>query len=208
LKPILDLGFPIYEFRYPDLDKVESVLTQVEEMEYSKNDINVISEYPYYDAEMFTWFHKCLSLIRDKYYSETIDLTIVDSWANKTKMNQQHHFHHHPNSIVSGIFYLTDCESSKTLFTHPNPWFKQCIFLRFAKMDHKDRNLKLAIKPEKGKLILFPSTIFHETEVLKENIIRYSISFNTFITGYFPEVNSGLRLKITSSPIETFKKIY
>jgi hypothetical protein len=100
---------------------------------------------------------------------------------------------------------LTDCESSKTIFTHPNPWFKQCLFLRFAKLT-ADRNLKLTIKPEKGKLILFPSTLFHETEILKENIIRYSISFNTFLTGHLPEVNSGLRLKITASPIETFKK--
>ena len=205
MKEILDLGFPLYEFKYPDLEKVNKVLEHVEEMEYDKNDINVISVNPYYDKEMFTWFNRCLAIIRDKYYSETVDLTIVDSWANKTKLNQQHHFHHHPNSIVSGIFYLTDCESSKTIFTHPNPWFKQCLFLRFAKLT-ADRNLKLTIKPEKGKLILFPSTLFHETEILKENIIRYSISFNTFLTGHLPEVNSGLRLKITASPIETFKK--
>lgn len=207
MKEILDLGFPFFEFRYPNLEKVDRILTQVEEMEYAKNDINVISVNPFYDGEMFTWFNECLTMIRDQYYSETVNLTIVDSWANKTKLNQQHHFHHHPNSIVSGILYLTDCESSKTVFTYPNPWFKQCLFLRFAKLN-VDRNLKLTIKPEKGKLILFPSTVFHETEVLKENMIRYSISFNTFVTGHFPEVTSGLRLKVSAYPIESFKKTH
>jgi len=81
-----------------------------------------------------------------------------------------------------------------------------CNFIRIAKLSPNDRNLTLKIKPEKGKLLLFPSTLFHETEILQETMIRYSISFNTFISGHLPEVRSGLRLKMESAPIETAKR--
>jgi hypothetical protein len=31
---------------------------------------------------------------------------ITQSWLNYTKRNQYHHKHQHPNSLVSGVFYI------------------------------------------------------------------------------------------------------
>ena len=48
----------------------------------------------------------------DAYFAATfnpkykVKLKIAQSWANYTKENQWHHKHAHPNSLVSGVFYV------------------------------------------------------------------------------------------------------
>ena len=37
---------------------------------------------------------------------EELDFYITQSWLNVTKPGEIHHEHSHPNSIVSGVFYL------------------------------------------------------------------------------------------------------
>ena len=37
---------------------------------------------------------------------DNVKLEITQSWINYTKTGQYHHKHAHPNSIVSGVFYI------------------------------------------------------------------------------------------------------
>jgi hypothetical protein len=103
---------------------------------------------------------------------------------------QNTHLHLHPQSIVSGILYFSDEESGKTIFKAPNPWYKVQIE-NFLQLTNKNSQLflKQEIKPERGKLILFPSTVLHEVGVHTGNHSRYTLAFNTFVSGEFHNPN-------------------
>ena len=52
-----------------------------------------------------------------------LELYITQSWLNYTEANQYHHQHAHPNSVVSGVLYFdSDIEKDKILFSHPIPY--------------------------------------------------------------------------------------
>ena len=104
-------------------------------------------------------------------------LVITQCWANKNPPGSKHHEHVHPNSILSGVFYL---KQDKTL---PPIQFNK--FLQHAmKLDPKkynNLNSEIFLLPcVDGELLLFPSNLKHSvpTNVGKE--ARISLSFNTF----------------------------
>jgi len=46
-----------------------------------------------------------------------IEVYITQSWANYTKPGEYHHKHAHPNSFISGVFYVNaDPENDKIYF--------------------------------------------------------------------------------------------
>jgi uncharacterized protein (TIGR02466 family) len=118
----------------------------------------------------------------DKIISPANNITpyITQSWLNYTETNQYHHKHQHPNSLVSGVFYI-NC----------NDQFDK---IKFFKEDYK------IIKPEvkewniwnseswwfsvkTGDIILFPSSLTHMVETKEGTNTRISLAFNVFIKG-------------------------
>ena len=109
---------------------------------------------------------------------------ITQSWINYTKRDQDHHRHSHPNSLVSGIFYISAD--------------KKVDSVTFYKgyLDHTKLNIKLDITKyntfnsssctfpvETGNILLFRSSLEHAVDNKKGNNIRTSLSFNIFIKG-------------------------
>jgi uncharacterized protein (TIGR02466 family) len=105
---------------------------------------------------------------------------ITQSWLNYTETNQYHHKHAHPNSLVSGVFYI-NCDE------------------KFDKIKFFDENYK-TIQPEikefniwnstswwfsvkTGDVILFPSSLTHMVETKEGDNTRISLAFNVFIKG-------------------------
>jgi uncharacterized protein (TIGR02466 family) len=105
---------------------------------------------------------------------------ITQSWLNYTETNQFHHKHAHPNSLVSGVFYI-NCD-------------EQFDKIKFFKEDYK------TIKPEikywniwnseswwfsvkTGDIILFPSSLTHMVETKEGTNTRISLAFNIFVKG-------------------------
>lgn len=108
-----------------------------------------------------------------------IGLYTTESWLNFTKINERHHKHYHPNSFVSGVFYFQTAKKDMISF-HKQP--KNNFEIDTEKFNLFNCNSwNLPISP--GQLILFPSYLEHSVPVLKENITRISLSFNTFILG-------------------------
>jgi len=108
-------------------------------------------------------------------------LRITQSWANYTQPGQYHHKHAHPNSFVSGVFYVqTNLDSDKIYF------FKagyQQIKLKTENFNHFNSD-SWWFNSISGQLIMFPSYLEHNVEsVVNEGITRISISFNTFPVG-------------------------
>ena len=125
--------------------------------------------------------------------STVCSLRITQSWINYTEPGEHHHRHDHPNSFLSGVFYV-NAERDKDSI---------CFFKRdFNQISINPINFNLfnsdvwELPAETGKLILFPSSLSHMVEPTKSNTTRISLSFNTFIEGDVGNINtlSGLRL--------------
>ncbi len=105
---------------------------------------------------------------------------ITQSWLNYTETNQYHHKHAHPNSLVSGVFYINcDDKFDKIKFFNDN--------YKTIKPDIKTWNIWnseswwFSIKT--GDIILFPSSLIHMVETKQGTNTRISLAFNVFIKG-------------------------
>jgi len=118
----------------------------------------------------------------DKVISSSNNITpyITQSWLNYTETNQFHHKHSHPNSLVSGVFYI-NCHEEYDRINFFNDNYK-AIFL-----DVKSYNLynsdawRYPVKT--GDIILFPSSLTHMVETKQGNNTRISLAFNVFVKG-------------------------
>jgi uncharacterized protein (TIGR02466 family) len=112
--------------------------------------------------------------------TDTITPYITQSWLNYTETNQFHHKHQHPNSLISGVFYINSDEKfDKIKFF--NDTYKR------IKPEIKDWNIWnseswwFAVKT--GDIILFPSDLTHMVENKEGTNTRISLAFNVFIKG-------------------------
>ena len=181
---------PIY------ISKLDRELTPLElkfidknKKDFYKNDGNITSNNNYIlNEKPFTNLKKKLDLIVKDYFNKIIspanNITpyITQSWLNYTETNQYHHKHAHPNSLVSGVFYI-NCheEHDKIKFFNDN--------YKTIKLEVKDWNLYNSeswwFSVKTGDVILFPSSLTHMVETKQGDNTRISLAFNVFIKGTF-----------------------
>jgi len=115
--------------------------------------------------------------------SDNITPYITQSWLNYTEKNQYHHKHTHPNSLVSGVFYVNCHEELDKI-----KFFKDKIHSTI-KLEVKDWNLYNSetwwFSVKTGDIILFPSSLMHMVETKEGDNSRISLAFNVFIKGTF-----------------------
>jgi uncharacterized protein (TIGR02466 family) len=179
---------PIY------ISKVERKLTPLElkfvdksKKDSHKNDGNITSNNNYIlNEKPFANIKKELDLKVRDYFDKVISPAnsitpyITQSWLNYTETNQYHHKHEHPNSLVSGVFYI-NChkEHDKIKFFNDN--------YKTIKLEVKDWNMWNSeswwFPVKTGDVILFPSSLTHMVETKQGNNTRISLAFNVFIKG-------------------------
>jgi len=130
-------------------------------------------------------------IISPKHESE---LYVTQSWINYMKQGEHHHPHAHPNSIVSGVFYLNaDDKNDSIKFTHPKGY--QQIKPEIDK--YNIWNSDTWWFPVKtGQLIMFPSSLVHRVDTKKNKDTRISLAFNTFYKGILGSDNTLSELKL------------
>jgi len=154
---------------------------------FFKNDGNITSSNNYIlNEKPFANIKKELDLRVQDYFDKIIspanNITpyITQSWLNYTETNQYHHKHAHPNSLVSGVFYI-NCheELDKIKFFNDN--------YKAIKLEIKDWNLYNSetwwFSVKTGDVILFPSSLTHMVETKQGDNTRISLAFNVFIKG-------------------------
>jgi uncharacterized protein (TIGR02466 family) len=118
---------------------------------------------------------------------------ITQSWVNYTKPGEYHHKHAHPNSFISGVFYIqSDKEKDKIYFYKDG--YQQ---IKVPAADWNEWNSESWwFEAVTGKLIIFPSSLTHMVETVQSEKTRVSLSFNTFLSGYIGDENelTGLRI--------------
>ena len=108
---------------------------------------------------------------------------ITQSWCNYTKEGQFHHKHAHPNSFISGVFYVQADRTKDKIYFYKEE-YKQ------IKIPAKEYNFFNSeswwFETGTNDLVIFPSNLTHMVEkvVGKE---RISLSFNTFLKGCIGE---------------------
>jgi uncharacterized protein (TIGR02466 family) len=173
----------------------ERVLGLVKQSKFEKNVSNLTTiSHTFFDEELFIWFESCIKKVSDEIkIPNRISIPIIACWANTTKKLQKHHNHTHPNSFLSGIFYLSDHDKgNKTQFYLENPYMKNFEWLMIDSADQADapsKLLKVEITPKKNTLVIFPSYVPHSVETNVETDLRYSIAFNTFFSGVINDNN-------------------
>ena len=172
-----------------ELTPLELKFVDKNKKDFNKNDGNITSNNNYIlNEKPFANIKKELDLRVQDYFDKVIspanNITpyITQSWLNYTEKNQYHHKHQHPNSLVSGVFYINcDDKFDKIKF------FKEDY--KTIKPEIKDWNIWNSeswwFSVKTGDIILFPSSLTHMVENKEGTNTRISLAFNVFIKGTF-----------------------
>jgi len=110
--------------------------------------------------------------------ASTSSLKVTNFWININKKGDSNMPHHHPNSHLSGAFYLTDNNSSIKFLRESTTalWWLSCLISK----NNTVPSFNVAeYFPKRGTLLIFPSWMAHLVEPNDSDQDRISISFNT-----------------------------
>jgi uncharacterized protein (TIGR02466 family) len=121
------------------------------------------------------------------YFDETykpaakVSLKITQSWVNYTLPRHYHGKHTHPNSLVSGVFYINaQREHDKIAFVRDA---YERIVIPVRELNMFSSNVWM-MNVGTGDLLFFPSDLPHMVEPTTSPQTRISLSFNTFPEGF------------------------
>ena len=169
------------------LTKKELSLVDKSKLDHYKNDGNITSNDTYIlNNKLFSSLKNELNLRVKDYFDKIIspsdDITpyITQSWLNYTETNQYHHKHKHPNSLVSGVFYINCMEEFDKI-----KFFKE----NYQTISPEIKNWNIWnsetwwFTVKTGDIIMFPSSLTHMVENKEGTNTRISLAFNVFIKG-------------------------
>ena len=107
------------------------------------------------------------------------ELVITQSWINLTKPGEKHHVHRHPNSFLSGCFYL-DVDGSDCITFYTDSYDT----IKLPAASHNQFNSdRWTVPVNSGKLLMWPSRLQHDVPPTTADRSRVSLSFNTWLRG-------------------------
>lgn len=130
-------------------------------------------------SEFYSWVQTCLDDYKEHFNLQTEGLRISLSWMNKGTQYTEHRAHYHPNSLISGIYYISDS---------PSPTYFECpvtvkrtgvVVISQSALDHN----VWTCPAKAGELVLFPSWLEHYTEPQPFDGHRYTLSLNVMPVG-------------------------
>ena len=190
-------ALPVGMFNRPLLDEEKSLLINLETRPNTGNktsrDNFVLRRSELNNLRI--WLEDCVDIYFKTIVNPKHDvaLRITQSWVNYSEQGQYHHKHAHPNSFVSGVFYINTNDNDRIYFYRQG--FQQ---IRFPPNDWNEWNSESWwFEAFEGRLILFPSSLEHMVPVVEGNKTRVSLSFNTFPVGTVGEEMdlTGLKLE-------------
>jgi len=174
------------EFTKKELDFVKKTYKNVD-----KNEGNLVSKNRYIlnepaMAKIKSEIETAIQEFMDKVISAKPDVkaVITQSWLNYTAENEYHHKHEHPNSFISGVYYIDADETNDKIFFVKGGYQQ----IQIDPVDWNIWNSKswwLSVKS--GNIVVFPSHLTHFVEQKKGDNVRCSLSFNTFLKGNIGE---------------------
>ena len=141
---------------------------------HSQTDMNYKKEYKPLIKELFQMQNE---IIQEEYLD--INPKLGNMWANINPPGGYNQSHIHPNSLFSGVYYVKGQPNSGRLgLMDPRPGSQQCMPNRKKVKLPRELWRETYYDPIPGRLIMFPSWMWHKVEPNKSNDIRISVSFN------------------------------
>lgn len=121
-------------------------------------------------------------------------LYITQSWLNYTLPGQYHHKHEHPNSFVSGVFYVdANVENDRIQFFHSKGYQQLTVEPKeFTYFNSSSWWLSV----QTNDIMLFPSSLTHMVTTKDGENVRTSLAFNTFLKGVWGDNESLTEMKL------------
>jgi len=141
---------------------------------HSKTDMNHKKEYEPLIQELFQMQNE---IIQEEHLD--IKARLGNMWANINYQGGFNNGHIHPNSLFSGVYYVkAQPNSGRIQLMDPRPGVQHIMPNR--KPGNLPRELwrETYYDPVPGRLIMFPSWLWHRVEPNQSNDIRISVSFN------------------------------
>ena len=173
---------PVQIYKYED--SIEKELKYIEGIEWKQQvaNANFKTKDSYLTKheqlkKLVSFFKECI----DDYCNTVINsdqrLVITQLWGNRNPKGSKHHEHVHPNSILSGVFYLRqDPKLPPIQFSKSNQ-----EAMKLDPRKYNSYNAETFLLPcVSGELILFPSNLRHSVPTNQGDEERMSLSFNTF----------------------------
>ena len=111
----------------------------------------------------------------------------VEYWIMINSPNTYNCSHTHPNSHLSGVFWIQASEKSGDLkFINPSNFQAYVELHSYVEAFKLDTNAYEAYKynPTEGKMVTFSSHVIHEVENNESNKDRIAVSYNITLSGW------------------------
>jgi len=117
-------------------------------------------------------------------YDKKFDLTHFNiklmSWANLNNLGGGNITHLHPNSLISGTYYVKVPAQNVPKIRFYNTSGIQYL-KNISDLGRSFAQGAFSFTPKEGDLILFPSNIFHSVDTNQNDEERVSIAFNAYL---------------------------
>ena len=181
-----------YQFNKKELNYIKKLKTT--KNSYNRSSINkyllkapeLSSIKKYLEKWLNIYAHEFLKIKGVKFY-------FTQSWCNYNDRGTKHHSHHHPDSLVSGVFYIQGDKIAIKFAREKRLFPMQVTHKSFDIYNAGTYSIELDV----GKLFLFPSSLIHSVQENISNTQRISLSFNTFAKGKFGKRPDRDYLKLT-----------
>jgi uncharacterized protein (TIGR02466 family) len=142
---------------------------------HSKDDLHQRNNY-----QEFTAIASKLALevvTESKWDLNLVSPTINNCWAMVNEKNAFNVLHHHPNSMLSGVYYVKVPENSGNIYFYDPRSGAQMLLPPFEQMTSLTIG-KISYKPIEGMFLIFPSWLWHGVEPNTSDENRICLSFN------------------------------
>ena len=147
---------------------------------HSKTEMHNKSEYKPLVDELFKMAHQVFN-------EEFLDGKPVlgNMWANINPPGGYNKPHVHPNSLLSGVYYIkTPPNCGKLVCNDPRPGIQTCMPNRKKGEPPKHLWRDIHLQPQENRAIMFPAWLWHSVETNQSNEKRISVSFNFLQKGF------------------------
>lgn len=176
-----------FEFTEEELDTLKSIsIFQSSEKNLSQ-DTSIFDNFSLKRIKDFCQKH--LDIYTKEHCRVKEDFYIHRSWLTIKNPKQEHYIHNHPNSILSGVFYV-DANPKAGMFEMYNEDNFSFLNRRFHFVyefeEYNEINSSIwSLEAKIGTMIIFPSWMRHGVTANQSDNDRICIGFNCFIKDYF-----------------------
>ena len=193
-KPIAYQLLKLSDIHYQNIDKAfdESNIEYINYNDGKEKEYGISKDLHVLNNPVLKDFKEIILNKIKTYWNDDLQLdckfNLTTSWFTHLNNNSKGDWHNHSNSYLSGVFYFGDYFSEIKFrdFTPTLYGFKRTKYNLY-------NSTEWVMQPEKGLLVLFPSTLYHSILPSKES--RKSMAFNIIPVGEYGDGDSKVNIK-------------